>query len=291
MPLRLGLPKGSLQEATFRLFDAAGFTIHADSRSYHPAIDDPEIEPILLRPQEIPRYIGDGIIDAGLSGQDWVRDSGAELVEVCELEYSKATDRPIRIVLAVAEDSPYQSPEDLEGATIATEYVATTQRWFAERGVQVGVEFSWGACEVKVPHLVPAIVVNTETGSSLRANRLRILAELALSRTVLVCSERAWADEDKRAKLKDLRVLLTGALRARRMVGLKMNMDMESKAAVLAELKGQGMKNPTLNELAEGAGFAAEVVLGEKESRVLIPRLLAAGATGIVEYPLNKVVG
>jgi ATP phosphoribosyltransferase len=291
MPLRLGLPKGSLQEATFRLFDAAGFTIHADSRSYHPSIDDSEIEPILLRPQEIPRYIGDGIIDAGLSGQDWVRDSGMELVEVCELEYSKATDRPIRIVLAVAEDSPFQKPEDLEGATIATEYVATTQRWFAERGVRVNAEFSWGACEVKVPHLVPAIVVNTETGNSLRANRLRILAELALSRTVLVSSERAWADEGKRAKLKDLRVLLTGALRARRMVGLKMNMDLEARSAVLAELKGQGMKNPTLNELAEGAGFAAEVVLGEKESRALIPRLLAAGATGIVEYPLNKVVG
>lgn len=291
MLLRLGLPKGSLQEATFSLFDRAGYTIHADKRSYHPSIDDPEMETTLLRPQEIPRYIADGIIDAGLSGQDWVRDSGRDLVEVCELQYSRATDNAIRIVLAVAEDSPYHKPEDLEGATIATEYVATTQRWFAERGVNVNVEFSWGACEVKVPHLVKAIVVNTETGSSLRANRLRIMAELGVSRTVLVCSAAAWADEAKRQKLEGLKVLLNGALRARRMVGLKMNVDPTVREEVLAVLAGQGMKNPTLNELAGGAGFAAEVVLGEKESRELIPRLLAAGATGIVEYPLTKVIG
>jgi ATP phosphoribosyltransferase len=291
MLLRLGLPKGSLQEATFSLFDRAGYTIHADKRSYHPSIDDPEMETTLLRPQEIPRYIADGIIDAGLSGQDWVRDSGRDLVEVCELQYSRATDNAIRIVLAVAEDSPYHKPEDLAGATIATEYVATTQRWFAEQGVNVNVEFSWGACEVKVPHLVPAIVVNTETGSSLRANRLRIMAELGVSRTVLVCSAAAWADEAKRQKLEALKVLLTGALRARRMVGLKMNLDPTVRDEVLAVLAGQGMKNPTLNELAGGAGFAAEVVLGEKESRELIPRLLAAGATGIVEYPLTKVIG
>lgn len=288
MALRLGLPKGSLQEATFSLFEKAGYALHASSRSYHPVIDDPEIEPVLLRPQEIPRYLEDGVIDAGLTGYDWITDCGADLHEICELRYSKLTSNPIRVVLAVHNDSEYQSAEDLAGKTVATEYVRLASRFFEEKGVSVKTEFSWGACEVKVPSLVEAIVVNTETGSSLRANNLRIIDTLLTSTTRFVCNHAAWADSAKREKLENLGILLTGAIHATKLVGLKMNVDNECREAVIALLPS--MKNPTVSSLADGSGVAMEVVLDEKEARELIPALKRAGATGLVEYPLNKVI-
>lgn len=288
--LRLGLPKGSLQEATFALFGRAGFEIKVSSRSYEPVVDDPEIEPVLLRPQEIPRYIKEGIIDAGLTGHDWICDCQAQhdLVELCELRYSKLTSNPIRVVLAVHQDSPFQTPQDLAGKTIATEYVSLTQAWFAERGIQVHVEFSWGACEVKVPSLVPAIVVNTETGSSLRAHNLRIMDTLLTSTTRFVASHRALKDDFKRGKLESLQILLTGAMNAAKLVGLKMNLPVANKAEILGVLPS--LHQPTLSPLADPEWLAAEVILDARDSRRLIPLLKMAGAEGLVEYPLNKVV-
>ncbi len=288
MALRLGLPKGSLQNATFTLFEKAGYNLHVSSRSYHPVIDDERIEPVLLRPQEIPRYIEDGIIDAGLTGFDWITDCGADLHEICELRYSKLTSNPIRVVLAVHNDSPFQSAEDLAGKTIATEYVRLTDRFFAEKGVEVKTEFSWGACEVKVPSLVDAIVVNTETGNSLRAHNLKIIDTLLMSTTRFVCNDRAWADPEKREQLENLSILLTGAIHATQLVGLKMNVLNEFKAAVLEILPS--ITQPTISPLAGDTGVALEVILLEKEARELIPALKRAGATGLVEYPLNKVI-
>lgn len=288
MKLRLGLPKGSLQDATFALFQRAGFDVKVASRSYHPVIDDPEIEPVLLRPQEIPRYLEDGLIDAGLTGHDWISDCGADLHEISELCYSKLTSNPIRIVLAVHKDSPYEQAEDLKGKTVATEYMRLTQRFFAERGVDVRVEFSWGACEVKVPDLVEAIVVNTETGSSLRAHNLRIVETLLTSTTRFVANREAWADESKREKLENLAILLDGAMNASRLVGLKMNVPVDAQSQIHAILPS--LQNPTISPLADPGWVAMEVILGEHDSRELIPRLKRAGATGLVEYPLNKVV-
>jgi ATP phosphoribosyltransferase len=290
MKLKLGLPKGSLQEATFQLLTRAGFDIKVSSRSYEPVIDDTEIEPVLLRPQEIPRYIQEGIIDAGLTGWDWIVNNGAEadLHQLCELRYSKLTNNPIRVVLAVHNDSPFQSPEDLAHKTIATEYVSLAKRFFADRKIPVSVEFSWGACEVKVPSLVEGIVVNTETGSSLRAHNLRIMEELLTSTTRFVASRKAWEDPEKRDKLESLSILLTGAMNAARLVGLKMNIPAASKQEVLGVLPS--LQNPTLSPLADPEWLAAEVILDSKESRTLIPALKRAGATGIVEYPLNKVI-
>ncbi len=288
MTLRLGLPKGSLQEATFSLFQRAGFEFRAATRSYEPMVDDPEIVPVLLRPQEIPRYIEEGIIDAGLTGYDWICDVGADLHEVCELRYSKLTTNPIRIVLAVHNDSPYQSVHDLKDHRIATEYVRLTQSYFEEKGVPARVEFSWGACEVKVPTLVEAIVVNTETGNSLRAHNLRIIETLLTSTTRFVCSHAAYADPEKQRKIESLKILLTGAMNAAKLVGLKMNLPRSREAEILGLLPS--LKNPTLSPLADPEWVAAEVILTDKESRDLIPRLSMAGATGIVEYPLNKVV-
>ncbi|MBS1707463.1 MAG: ATP phosphoribosyltransferase [Armatimonadetes bacterium] len=288
MRLRLGLPKGSLEEATYSLFGRAGFSIRTASRSYQPMIDDETIEPVLLRPQEIPRFIEDGVIDAGLTGHDWITDCQADLHEICELRYSKLTTNPIRVVLAVHEDSSYKTAKDLEGQTIATEYVRLTQRYFAEQGVNVKVEFSWGACEVKVPSLVQAIVVNTETGSSLRAHNLRIMETLLTSTTRFVCSHAAWQDEAKREKLESMSILLTGAINATKLVGLKMNLPVADKDAILAVLPS--LKNPTVAQLSDPSWVAAEVILSEREVRELIPQLKRAGATGIVEYPLNKVI-
>lgn len=288
MALRLGLPKGSLQNATFSLFEKAGYNLHVSSRSYHPVIDDEGIEPVLLRPQEIPRYLEDGVIDAGLTGYDWITDCGADLHEICELRYSKLTSNPIRVVLAVHNDSAYRSAVDLAGKTIATEYVRLAQRFFEDKGVQVKTEFSWGACEVKVPSLVEGIVVNTETGSSLRAHNLRIIETLLTSTTRFVCNKAAWADEEKREKLENLGILLTGAIHASKLVGLKMNVDNSVKDDVLKLLPS--MKNPTVSALADNVGVAMEVVLSEREARELIPALKRAGATGLVEYPLNKVI-
>jgi len=286
--LKLGIPKGSLQEATFSLFRRAGFEFKVSSRSYQPIVDDPEIEPVLLRPQEIPIYIQNQVIDAGLTGHDWVRDCGADLHEICELRYSKLTTNPIRVVLAVHNDSPYQKAEDLAGKNIATEYVRLTQRFFAEKGVEAAVEFSWGACEVKVPSLVDAIVVNTETGNSLRAHNLRIIDTLLMSTTRFVCNHAAWQDDWKRHKLESLEILLMGAMNASKLVGLKMNLPVASQAEILGILPS--LKNPTLSPLADAAWIAAEVIVSEAEVRELIPALKRAGATGLVEYPLNKVI-
>lgn len=289
MRLRLGLPKGSLQDATFSLFERAGFRFKTTSRSYEPIVDDEEIEPILLRPQEIPEYVADGVIDAGLTGHDWVTDCGADVEELCELRYSKLTNNPIRIVLAVHNDSPFQSLEDLRGKRLATEYVRLTKRHFAERGVDAEIEFSWGACEVKVPNLVDAIVVNTETGSSLRAHNLRIVETLLTSTTRFIANKNVWAeDEAKRQKLESLTMLLTAAMNAAKLVGLKMNAPRAGLNEILALLPA--LQNPTISQLADPEWVAIEVILGERESRDLLPRLKRAGATGLVEYPLSKVI-
>jgi ATP phosphoribosyltransferase len=236
----------------------------------------------------MPRYIEDGVIDAGLTGHDWISDVGADVREICELRYSKLTNNPIRIVLAVHNDAPYRSADDLTGKRVATEYQRLTERFFQDRKIPVHVEFSWGACEVKVPSLVDAIVVNTETGSSLRAHNLRIIDTLLESTTRFVCSHAAWADDEKRRKIEALRILLIGAMNASNLVGLKMNLPVARRDEILSLLPS--LKNPTLSPLADPEWVAAEVILNEKESRDLIPQLSMAGATGIVEYPLNKVV-
>jgi ATP phosphoribosyltransferase len=288
MALKLGLPKGSLQEATFSLFERAGYSFKTSTRSYQPMIDDDDIDPVLLRPQEIPRYLEQGVIDAGLTGLDWICDTGADVHEVCELRYSKLTSNPIRVVLAVHKDSEIQDVQDLKGKRIATEYVRLTERYLKEHDVEAHVEFSWGACEVKVPTLVEAIVVNTETGSSIRAHNLRIVDTLLSSTTRFVAGNHAWADPWKREKIESLAMLLTGAMNASKLVGLKMNMPTALKTEILALLPS--LKNPTVSQLADPQWSAAEVILSEREVRDLIPQLKRAGATGLVEYRLNKVI-
>jgi ATP phosphoribosyltransferase len=288
MKLKLGLPKGSLQEATFSLFAKAGYSFKVDGRSYQPIVDDETIEPVLLRPQEIPTYVQDGVIDAGLTGKDWIEDTGAIVHEVCELRYSKLTNNPIRIVLAVHQDSEIRSVADLNGRRLASEYVRLTHRYLESHGVTAQVEFSWGADEVKVPTLVDAIVVNTETGNSLRAHNLRIVDTLLVSTTRFVASAEAWQDQWKREKIESLEILLTGAMNAAKLVGLKMNLPKASQDAILSLLPS--LKNPTLSTLADPDWLAAEVILSEREVRDLIPSLKRAGATGLVEFPLNKVI-
>ncbi len=288
MKLRIGLPKGSLESATFELFRKAGFEFVSTNRNYQPLSDDPELEPTLLRPQEIPLYVQDGVLDCGLTGHDWVVDCGADVHEICELRYSKLTSNPIRIVLAVHNDSSYQSARDLQGKRIATEYVRLTNRFLEEQGVAAEVEFSWGACEVKVPELVDAIVVNTETGSSLRAHNLRVIETLLVSTTRFIANHDSWADPQKQRKMRALEVLLTGAMNASKLVGLKMNVPVEKLDDVLGVLPA--LQNPTVNDLSDRDWKAVEVVLEEKMSRDLIPQLKEKGATGIVEYPLNKVI-
>lgn len=288
MKLKLGLPKGSLQDATFSLFSKAGFEFKISSRSYQPVVNDEEIEPILLRPQEIPVYIAQGVIDAGLTGADWIADTGADLHELCELRYSKLTNNPIRVVLAVHNDSPIQSVKDMQGRRIATEYERLTRRYLQANDVDAHVEFSWGACEVKVPTLVDAIVVNTETGNSLRAHNLRIIETLLTSTTRFVCNHAAWEEPWKREKLESLQILLTGAMNAAKLVGLKMNLPRAQQDEILGILPA--LKQPTLSPLADPEWVAAEVILNEREVRELIPQLKRAGATGLVEYPLNKVI-
>jgi len=288
MKLKLGLPKGSLQEATFALFSRAGFSFKVDARSYQPIVDDETLEPVLLRPQEIPLYVADGVIDAGLTGKDWIEDTGANLQEVCELRYSKLTNNPIRIVLAVHQNSEIQSVHDLQGKRLASEYVRLTRRYLESNGVEAQVEFSWGADEVKVPTLVDAIVVNTETGNSLRAHNLRIVDTLLTSTTRFMSSPDAWADEWKREKIESLQILLTGAMNASKLVGLKMNLPKVQQSEILSLLPS--LKMPTLSTLTDPDWLAAEVILSEREVRDLIPALKRAGATGLVEYPLNKVI-
>ena len=288
MKLRLGLPKGSLQDATFSLFEKAGYTFKMSSRSYQPVVNDETIDPILLRPQEIPVYVGQGIIDAGLTGADWIADTGADVHEICELRYSKLTNNPIRVVLAVHNDSPFCSVKDLQGKRIATEYVRLSNRYLEANGVTADVEFSWGACEVKVPELADAIVVNTETGSSLRAHNLRIIETLLTSTTRFIANKTAWQDDWKREKLESLEILLTGAMNAARLVGLKMNVPKASQEQILSLLPA--LHDPTLSPLSDPDWIAAEVILDEGKVRDLIPALKRAGATGLVEYPLNKVI-
>jgi ATP phosphoribosyltransferase len=288
MILKLGLPKGSLQEPTFALFEKAGYSFKSSSRSYQPISDDPSIEPILLRPQEIPSYLEQGVIDVGLTGADWIADTGAEVHEICELRYSKLTNNPIRVVLAAHQDSPICSIKDLKGARIATEYVRLTEKYLQDHQVEASVEFSWGACEVKVPTLVDAIVVNTETGSSLRAHNLRIVDTLLTSTTRFVAGRQAWENSWKREKIEGLSILLTGAMNAAKLVGLKMNLPSEKREEILGILPA--LRTPTLSPLADPQWIAAEVILDHAQVRELIPSLKRAGATGLVEYPLNKVI-
>lgn len=288
MKLRLGLPKGSLQEATFQLFKKAGYNLTVRSRSYYPSIDDPELEIVLMRAQEIPRYVSEGVLDAGLSGLDWILENEADVVEVADLSYSKQTTNPIRLVLAVANDSPYQTVQDLQGKRIATELVNVTRKFLAANGVKASVEFSYGATEVKVPQLVDAIADLTETGSSLKANNLRVIATILQSTTRLHANPTAWEDPWKREKLQNLAVLLQGALLAESKVGLKMNVPECKIDQVLAILPA--MKHPTVSRLYNSDWVAVETILDEKVSRDLIPALLKAGAQDIIEYPLNKVI-
>ena len=289
MKLKIGIPKGSLQEATFALFKKAGYEFRMSSgRSYHPSVDDPEIEPILIRPQEIPRYIEEGILDVGLTGKDWIEDNGSDVVEIEDFLYSKVTRNPIRVVLAVPNNSDYKTVADLQGKRIATEYVRLVERWLKERGVTALVEFSWGACEVKVPDLVDAIVVNTETGSSLRAHDLRIMDTLLMSTTRLVCNKEAWKDEWKRAKIENIAMLLRGALNAEDLAGLKMNVQVKDLETINALLPA--LKKPTVSPLSDPDWVALEIIVEEKVVRDLLPALKRAGAEGLVEYPLNKVI-
>jgi len=286
--LRLGLPKGSLQEATFDMLGRAGYEVSVGSRSYYPRIDDPEIEPVLMRAQEIPRYVAAGALDAGLSGLDWVVESDADVVEVCDLVYSKARHAPARWVVAVAQDSAIRLPKDLQGKRIATEIVNVTRKYLAGKGVEAEVEFSWGATEVKVPEMGDAIVELTETGLSLAANDLRVLDTVMDTNTKFVANKKAWEDSWKRQKIEALSVLLQGALMGQANVGLKMNVARADVDKVLKLLPA--LRQPTISALTNEAWVAVETVLDEREARELIPELRRAGAEGIVEYRLNKVI-
>ncbi|MCB9488172.1 MAG: ATP phosphoribosyltransferase [Deltaproteobacteria bacterium] len=288
--LKLGLPKGSLQESTFELFQRAGWRIRSTSRGYIPDIDDPEMEILLLRAQEMARYVEMGYLDAGLTGQDWVKESGADVHEVTTFKYAKAGFRPVRWVLAVPNESPIQSAKDLEGGLIATEVVNFTREYFKAQGVNVRVEFSWGATEVKPPHLADAIVELTETGNSLRANGLRIVETLMESTTAMIANKKAWEDPDKQRKIAQIQMLVQGALNAGGRVGIKLNIQQNGKAKVLDVLKDQGLHSPTVNQLSDPDWFAIDVIMEEKKVRDLIPVLKEAGAEGIVEYPLNKII-
>ncbi|MBI1902880.1 MAG: ATP phosphoribosyltransferase [Planctomycetia bacterium] len=286
--LRLGIPAGSLQEAAAELFRRAGYRISFTSRSYYPAIDDDEVECMLIRAQEMARYVQDGILDAGLTGHDWIVETGADVVEVTELVFSKVSRRPVRWVLCVPENSPVQSVKDLQGKRIATEVVGLTTRFLAQHGVTAKVEFSWGATEVKPPKLADAIVEVTETGSSLRANQLRVVAEVLTSTPRFIANRQAYADAWKRQKIDDIVLMLRGALGAEGKVGLMMNVPRATLQKVVALLPA--LQKPTVSSLADDAWVAVQTVIDESIVRHIIPRLKAAGAQGIVEYPLNKVI-
>ena len=286
--LRIGLPKGSLQESTIALFDQAGYTIRVNDRSYFPSIDDPELEAVMFRAQEMSRYVEDGVLDVGITGYDWVVENNSNVHEVCELTYSKATSKPARWVLAVPEESAIRKPEDLAGGIIATELVNTTTRYFAQRNIPIRkIEFSWGATEVKA-RLIDGIVDITETGSSLRANNLREIDTILTSTTRLIANQQSWQDKAKREKIESLAVLLRGAIEARQKVGLKMNAPRASLDAILTILPSE--KSPTVNPLADQAWVAVEVIVEERTCRELIPQLRRAGATGIISYALQMVV-
>lgn len=286
--LRLGIPKGSLQDATIALFKRAGWNIYADGRSYFPNIDDAEIECMLIRAQEMARYVDHGVLDAGLTGIDWVVESGLDVQSVTSLVYAKQSRRRVRWVLAVPEGSPWQKAEDLAGKIIATELVEVTKRYFAQKNVPVKVEFSWGATEVKPPTLADAIVEVTETGSSLRANRLRIIDTVMESETHLIANRTGYADPWKKQKIDSLAMMLRGAIDAQGQVGLMLNVEKSNLQAVLSVLPA--LNAPTISELSDAKWVAVNTILEESVVREVIPRLKAAQATGIVEYPLNKVV-
>jgi ATP phosphoribosyltransferase len=288
MKLRLGIPKGSLQDATITLFAAAGFKIYANGRSYFPTTDDPEVECMLIRAQEMARYVEHGALDAGLTGLDWVAESGLEVIPVCDLIYAKQSRSKVRWVLAVPEDSPVKRPEDLAGKVIATELVQVTKNYFAGKNIPVQVEFSWGATEVKPPILADAIVEVTETGSSLKANRLRIVETLLESNTQLIANKKAWEDPAKRNKIENISLLLQGAISAQGRVGLMLNVQTKDLQTVLAVLPA--LNSPTVSPLSDVKWVAVNTILEENTVRDIIPKLKAAGGTGIVEYPLNKVV-
>src|SRR5262245_61431450 len=292
--LRLGLPSGSLQEATADLFRKAGFSITFTSRSYYPAIDDKEIQCTLIRAQEMPRYVENGTLDCGLTGYDWIMENDAKVIELAELVYSKVSRRPVKWVLAVPEDSPIQAAKGLEGQRIATELVEYTRRWLKKHGVDAKVEFSWGATEVKPPRLADAIVEVTETGSSLRANNLRIVGEpLLLSTPRFITNAAANADPWKRQKMADLVVMLRGAMAAEGKVGLKLNVrraDMDRVLAVLKEHPKTSLNAPTVSPLTDPAWVALETIIDEDIVRHIMPQLYAAGARGIVEYASNKII-
>ncbi len=287
--LKLGIPKGSLEDATVELFRKAGWRIRRSSRNYFPSVDDPGLRLSLVRAQEMSRYVEEGVLDAGLTGRDWILENGSDVVTVCDLVYSKASTNPARWVLVVPGDSPVRRPEDLRGKKIATELVNFTRRYFAERGIDVAVEFSWGATEAKVVEgLCDAIVEVTETGSTIRAHGLRIVETLLVTNTQLIANRQAWADPAKREKIEQISRLLQGALRADGMVGLKMNVPghrLEDVIEILPSLQA-----PTVAHLYHSDWLSVEAVVEERVVREIIPRLLKAGATGIIEYPLNKVL-
>jgi ATP phosphoribosyltransferase len=288
MKLKLGIPKGSLENATIDLFRRAGFVITTSSRSYFPAIDDPEIECMLIRAQEMARYVQDGVLDAGLTGLDWISECEADVQNVADLIYAKQSFGKVRWVLAAPESSPFKTVQDLEGKIIATELVATTNRYLAKNGVTAKVEFSWGATEVKPPVLADAIVEVTETGSSLRANKLRIIETVLESNTQLIANKDSWNDQWKRRKLEDMKMLLEGAINALGKVGLMLNVEKDKLGTVLAVLPA--LKKPTISHLSDENWLAVNTILDESTVRTIIPRLKEAGAQGIVEYPLNKIV-
>jgi len=288
MTLKMGLPKGSLEAATLDLLRRAGFLITVAQRSYYPAIDDPEIECMLLRAQEMARYVEDGALDCGLTGYDWVVENEATVHTVCDLVYAKQSFGKVRWVLAVPQASEIQTVADLEGRIVATELVGVTRRWLAERGVSAKIEFSWGATEAKLPELADAIVEVTETGSSLRANKLRVVETVLESTTQFIANVDAWQDPEKRRKIEDIVLLLQGAIAALDRVGLMLNVRVEDLDAVLAVLPA--LRNPTISHLSDGGWLAVNTILEESVVRRIIPRLKEAGAEGIVEFPLNKIV-
>lgn len=288
MAIVLGLPKGSLQESTFALFKRAGFNVSCSSSSYYPSIDDEEIKCRLLRPQEMSRYVELGLLDAGICGYDWVYENGSDVVDVCELNYSKATSNPVRWVLAVPNDSKIKTVKDLKGKRISTEALGIVNRYLKANGVKANVEFSWGATEVKAPELVDAIVDLTETGSSLRANNLRIVDTILTSTTRLIANKKAWKDKAKRAKIEQLKMLLTAALDAQKRVLIKLNAPAKKLEKITAALPA--LHAPTVNKLNDADWYAVESVVEERQVRDLVPVLKAAGATGIIELPLNKII-
>jgi ATP phosphoribosyltransferase len=286
--LMLGLPKGSLQDSTIKLFGKAGFNISVSSRSYRPSIDDEELDGRFVRAQEVSRYVEHGYFDCGLTGQDWVRENASDVVEVCDLVYSRASNKRSKWIIAVPEASPVQSVKDLEGKRIATEVVNITRQYLKDNGVNAEVEFSWGATEVKVPDLVDAIVDLTETGNSIRANNLRIVDTLLYTNTVMIANKASWENPKKRKKIENIAMLLQAALEANSKVGLKLNIEKSKLDSILSDLPA--LRNPTINRLTDEAWVAIDTIIDEKVVREIIPELKKRGAEGIIEYPLNKVV-